>query len=169
MGGKNISTLWENRNERRFFRLKCKPRFARRAVCEARDSVILMSRVWRIVQVFMKSLLVLGSIALMSATLNPLAQAAPLRSEITPVSWILQEGRNIDVDDKRVTLVGKLIRKDNGSDWWFSDTTGSIRLDTGDKELPVGRMLVVTGHIDQARFGVGHLEVEVSHWEYARS
>ncbi len=117
----------------------------------------------------MKSLFVLGSVMLMSASLNQPASAAPAHSEITPVNWILQEGRNIDVDDKRVTLVGKVIKKDDGSDWWFSDTTGSIRLDTGDQMLPIGRMLVVTGHIDQARFGVGHLEVEVSHWDYAKS
>ncbi len=102
------------------------------------------------------------------SSLNHPVSAEPARSEITPVSWILQQGRNIDVDDKRVTLVGKLIKKDDGSDWWFSDTTGSIRLDTGDKELPVGPLLRVTGRIDQARFGVGHLEVEVSHWEVAR-
>jgi hypothetical protein len=42
-----------------------------------------------------------------------------------------------------------------------------VRLDTGDKELPVGKMLVVSGHIDQARFGIGYLEVEVRKWHYA--
>jgi uncharacterized protein YdeI (BOF family) len=88
-------------------------------------------------------------------------------SQITPVSWIVQTQHNIDVDDKRVTLVDQVIRRDDGSDWWFADTTGVVRLDTDDKELPVGRSLVVTGHIDQARFGIGHLEVEVDHWHYA--
>ena len=87
--------------------------------------------------------------------------------QITPVSWVLATQHNINVDDKFVTLVGKVIKPDNGSDWWFSDTTGSVRLDTGDKQLPVGRTLIVSGHIDQARFGIGYLEVEVKHWAYA--
>jgi uncharacterized protein YdeI (BOF family) len=87
--------------------------------------------------------------------------------QITPVSWIVDTRHNINVDDKRVTIVGEVIKHDDGSDWWFADTTGSVRLDTDDKELPIGKRLVVTGRIDQSRFGVGHLEIEVSHWEYA--
>jgi uncharacterized protein YdeI (BOF family) len=93
--------------------------------------------------------------------------ADPTSPQVTPISWVLQTQHNIDVDDKSVTLVGEVVKRDNGSDWWFSDTTGSVRLDTGDMELPVGRMLVVKGRIDQARFGIGHLEVEVKHWAFA--
>ena len=89
-------------------------------------------------------------------------------AQVTPISWIIQTQHNIDVDDKAVTLVGQVIKRDNGSDWWFSDTTGSVRLDTGDMELPIGKTLIVRGHIDQSRFGVGYLEVEVHHWEYAQ-
>lgn len=74
---------------------------------------------------------------------------------------------NDDVDDKSVTLEGCVIRPDAGSDWWFADTTGSVRLDAGDKELPVGPKLIVKGHIDHAHLGIGYLEVEVSHWDYA--
>lgn len=85
---------------------------------------------------------------------------------ITPVKWILDTQHNGDVDDKYVTLVGRVIKPDQGSDWWFSDTTGSVRLDTGDKELPVGPMLKVSGHIDQAKLGMGYLEVEVKRWDY---
>ena len=44
---------------------------------------------------------------------------------------------------------------------------GSVRLDTGDKDLPVGQMLIVSGNIDQAKLGFGVLEVEVKHWDYA--
>jgi uncharacterized protein YdeI (BOF family) len=95
------------------------------------------------------------------------ARAADHPQQVTPISWIVQSGRNIDVDDKYVTMVGKVIRKDNGSDWWFADATGVVRLDTDDKELPVGPTLVVSGHIDQARFGIGHLEVDVKKWHYA--
>jgi hypothetical protein len=85
----------------------------------------------------------------------------------TPISWIISTRHNGDVDDKYVTLQGKVIKPDQGSDWWFSDTTGSVRLDTGDKDLPVGPMLVVSGNIDQAKLGFGVLEVEVKHWDYA--
>jgi hypothetical protein len=28
-------------------------------------------------------------------------------------------------------------------------------------------MLIVSGHIDQAKLGIGYLEVEVKHWSYA--
>jgi uncharacterized protein YdeI (BOF family) len=113
----------------------------------------------------MKYLPLLALILLFPTASSPAFPAAP--RQVTPISWIVQTQHNLDVDDKRVTLVGQVIRHDDGSDWWFADTTGSVRLDTGDKELPVGRTLVVTGHIDQARFGIGHLEVEVNHWSYA--
>ena len=86
---------------------------------------------------------------------------------VTTVSWILDTRHNISVDDKRVTLVGKVGKKDNGSDWWFSDGTGWVRLDTVDMDLPVGQKLIIHGRIDQSRFGIGYLEVEVKHWNYA--
>jgi uncharacterized protein YdeI (BOF family) len=117
----------------------------------------------------MKPLVLFASTAILSAITVQGAKAAPSTSTVTPISWIVDSRHNIDVDDKRVTLVGKVIKRDDGSDWWFSDTTGSVRLDTGDRELPVGRWLVVHGRVDQARFGIGHLEVEVKHWEYAKS
>ena len=86
---------------------------------------------------------------------------------ITPISWVLATQHNGDVDDKFVTLQGRVIKPDNGSDWWFSDTTGSVRLETGDRDLPVGPMLTVSGHIDHAKLGIGYLEIEVKHWNYA--
>ena len=52
---------------------------------------------------------------------------------------------------------------------FLSDATGSVRLDTGDMELPIGQTLVVRGRIDQSRFGIGYLEVEVNHWNYANT
>jgi len=86
---------------------------------------------------------------------------------ITPISWILATQHNGDVEGKHVTIVGRVVKPDQGSDWWFTDSTGSVRLDTGDKELPVGPLLQVRGEIDQSKLGVGYLEIEVTHWDYA--
>ncbi len=108
---------------------------------------------------------ILATILLLGAFI-PRAHADP--AQVTPIQWIISTQHNGDVDDKHVTLVGRVIKPDQGSDWWFSDTSGSVRLDTGDKELPVGPMLVVSGRIDHAKFGIGYLEVEVSHWDYAK-
>ncbi len=88
-------------------------------------------------------------------------------SQITPISWIIATQHNGDVEGKHVTIVGRVIKPDQGSDWWFADTTGSVRLDTGDTYLPVGPLLKVSGNIDQAKMGVGYLEIEVTHWDYA--
>jgi len=106
-------------------------------------------------------------IAISSAFTQPASASTP--SQVTPVRWIVDTQHNMDVDDKAVTLVGQVVKKDGGSDWWFTDATGSVRLDTGDMELPIGQTLVVRGRIDQARFGIGYLEVEVNHWNYANT
>jgi hypothetical protein len=34
--------------------------------------------------------------------------------------------------------------------------------------LPVGPRIVVGGRIDQAYLGIGHLEVDVRNWHYAK-
>ena len=86
--------------------------------------------------------------------------------QITPISWIIATQNNGAVEGKHVTMIGRVIKPDQGSDWWFSDQTGSVRLDADDKELPVGPWLKVSGDIDQKKMGVGYLEVEVTHWEY---
>jgi uncharacterized protein YdeI (BOF family) len=117
----------------------------------------------------MKLIPALAAIVTISAAFCRPAHASSAPSQITPVSWIVATRHNLDVDDKAVTLVGQVVRKDGGSDWWFSDATGSVRLDTDDMELPIGRTLVVRGRIDQARFGIGYLEVEVRHWDYANT
>jgi len=105
--------------------------------------------------------LVLGLVLIPSGISN----ADP--KQITPISWIISTQHNGDVDGKHVTLIGHVRKMDQGSDWWFSDATGSVRLDTDDKELPVGPLLKVSGNIDQIKMGVGYLEVEVTHWQYA--
>jgi uncharacterized protein YdeI (BOF family) len=112
----------------------------------------------------MKKVTILISVLMLGAAFIR-ANADP--AQITPVRWVIATQHNGDVNDKYVTLQGKVITPDQGSDWWFSDSTGSVRLDTGDHELPVGPMLIVSGHIDQAKLGIGYLEVEVKHWSYA--
>jgi hypothetical protein len=103
----------------------------------------------------------------MSAAGSRMSYAAPEPPQITPVSWIVATQHNSDLDDKVVILVGRVIRPAQGGDWWFSDTTGSVRLETGDMELPVGPLLRVRARIDQATWGIGVLEVKVKHWQYA--
>jgi uncharacterized protein YdeI (BOF family) len=115
----------------------------------------------------MKFIPIFVAVIAISPAFSQPAKASSTPPQITPVSWIVETQHNIDIDDKAVTLVGQVVKRDGGSDWWFSDTSGSVRLDTGDMELPVGKTLVVHGRIDQARFGIGYLEVEVKHWDYA--
>jgi uncharacterized protein YdeI (BOF family) len=87
---------------------------------------------------------------------------------VVPVSWVLSTQHNDDVDEKRVVLIGRITHHDNGSDWWFTDGTGSVRLETGDQMPPVGPMLRIVGRIDQATWGIGVIEVKVKHWAYAK-
>ena len=93
----------------------------------------------------------------------------PPPAQVTSVSWLLSTQHDDQVDGKRVALIGRVTRPDNGSDWWFTDGTGSVRLETGDRELPVGPLLKITGHIDQATWGLGVLEVKVGRWAYANA
>ena len=95
------------------------------------------------------------------------AQAAP-PYHLTTVSWVLATRNNLDNDDKYVTLIGRVTGRDDGGDYFFTDGTGTIRLDPNDYNLPVGPQLVIGGRIDQAYLGIGHLEVDVRTWKYAK-
>ena len=86
---------------------------------------------------------------------------------VTPVSWILATKNNDRFDERRVVLVGHITHPDNGSDWWFTDGTGSVRLETGDRVPPVGPLLRIVGRVDQATWGIGVIEVKVKRWTYA--
>ncbi len=110
--------------------------------------------------------LTLSLVVLSAASIELIADSEP--ALVTPISWIKDTQHDINVDDKEVTIVGQVIRKDGGSDWWFADHTGAVRLDTDEMELPVGPTLIIHGNIDQARFGVGYLEVEVKRWDYVQ-
>ncbi len=87
---------------------------------------------------------------------------------LTTVSWVIATRDNLDADDRFVTLIGQVTGRDDGGDYFFTDGTGTVRLDPNDFVLPVGRRIVVGGRIDQAYLGIGHLEVDVRNWHYAR-
>jgi uncharacterized protein YdeI (BOF family) len=87
---------------------------------------------------------------------------------LTSVSWILSSRDNMSVDDHYVTLIGHVTKKVGDETYWFTDGTGSVRLDSENFDLPVGAKIVVGGRIDQAYFGFGDLEVDVRHWHLAK-
>ena len=94
------------------------------------------------------------------------AQASP-PYHLTTVSWVLATRNNLDNDDKYVTLIGRVTGRD-GDDYLFTDGTGTVRLDSADFDLPIGPRIVIGGRIDQAYLGIGHLEVDVRNWHYAK-
>ncbi len=123
----------------------------------------------------MKNLSVLAAAALLLVTSvsSPGAPAAAAQKKDTPyhlttVSWIISVRDNINQDDRYVTLIGRVTGKAGDETYFFTDGTGTIRLDSENFELPIGQKIVVGGRIDQAYLGFGHLEVDVRHWEYAK-
>jgi hypothetical protein len=104
-------------------------------------------------------LLALGSFAPLCASAKPY--------HVTPVSWIVATRNNISVDDRYVTIIGHVTRRMGDEEYWFTDGTGSVRLDSENFDLPVGPRLIIGGRIDQAYLGFGHIEVDVRHWRYA--
>ena len=87
---------------------------------------------------------------------------------LTTVSWLISTRNNMDVDDRYVTLIGHVTKQIGDESYWFSDGTGSVRLDSADFELPIGPKVVIGGRIDQAYLGFGHLEVDVRRWHLAK-
>src|SRR5277367_2832829 len=114
------------------------------------------------------SLLVFSLTLCSAASVQAVPPPPPALPHVTPVSWILATRNNLNADDRYVTLVGQVVKRDKGSDWWFTDGTGWVRLDTGDFDLPTGKKLVIGGRVDQAYLGVGYLEVDVKRWHYAK-
>jgi uncharacterized protein YdeI (BOF family) len=100
----------------------------------------------------------------------PTLQAAPAHPpyHITTVRWVVDTRDNLDMDDRYVTLVGQVTRRIGDNEYWFTDGTGSVRLDSEDFDLPIGKQIVLGGRIDQAYLGFGHLEVDVRRWHLAK-
>jgi uncharacterized protein YdeI (BOF family) len=87
---------------------------------------------------------------------------------LTTVSWVVATRNDLDQDDRYVTLIGQVTGRDGDETFFFSDGTGSVRLDSGKFALPIGPRIVVGGRIDQAYLGIGHLEVDVREWHFAK-
>ena len=93
---------------------------------------------------------------------------------LTTVSWIVSTRDNMDVDDHYVTLIGRIHEAESAAmngDFDGSPTAPAPScLDGGDFDLPIGpEKSSVGGRIDQAYFGLGHLEVDVKHWHPAKT
>jgi uncharacterized protein YdeI (BOF family) len=87
---------------------------------------------------------------------------------LTTVSWVVATRNDLGKDDRYVSLIGQVTGREGDETYFFTDGTGSVRLDSEKFALPVGPKIVVGGRIDQAYLGFGHLEVDVRHWSYAR-
>ena len=114
----------------------------------------------------LSALLAVSALLGLSTTISP--AAPPPLYHLTTVSWVIATRNNLDKDDHYVTLIGHVTGRD-GDDYVFTDGTGTVRLDSGDFVLPIGPRIVIGGRIDQAYLGIGHLEVDVRHWHYARN
>jgi len=94
--------------------------------------------------------------------------APPPAYHLTTVSWVVATRDDINKDDRYVTLIGHVTKRAGDEIYFFTDGTGTVRLDSENFELPVGPKIVVGGRIDQAYLGFGHLEVDVRNWHFAK-
>ncbi len=112
-------------------------------------------------------LLAVSALLAVSTTLSPAEPPAP-PYHLTTVSWVVATRNNLDTDDHYVTLIGHVTGRDGDEDYFFTDGTGTVRLDSADFKLPIGPKIVIGGRIDQAYLGFGHLEVDVRRWHFAK-
>jgi uncharacterized protein YdeI (BOF family) len=108
---------------------------------------------------FICFLLVIGALLPLSV------QAKPYH--FTSVRWIVANRNKLTYDDRYVTIIGHVTRRMGDEEYWFTDGTGSVRLDSENFDLPINRRIVVGGRIDEAYLGFGHIEVDVRAWHYA--
>ena len=115
-----------------------------------------------------KTILFLWAASVLLGVSTTISQAAPPAYRLTTVSWVVATRNDIDKDDHYVTLIGHVTGRD-GDDYFFTDGTGTVRLDSENFALPIGPKIVVGGRIDQAYLGIGHLEVDLRRWHYVRN
>ena len=116
-----------------------------------------------------KTLWAFSAIAVLFGVSTTSSHAAPPPYHLTTVSWVQATRDDINKDDHYVTLIGRVTGREGDETYFFTDGTGTIRLDSEKFELPVGPKIVIGGRIDQAYLGFGHLEVDVRNWHYAKS
>jgi uncharacterized protein YdeI (BOF family) len=93
--------------------------------------------------------------------------------KIASVEWVKQnsESDSRDIDDKWVVLIGKVTKQIDSDTYELDDGTGTILLDIDDDDriqLPVGKRVVVRGHVDEAYWDLGELELNVESWRPER-
>ncbi|SDU23009.1 hypothetical protein SAMN05444156_2739 [Verrucomicrobium sp. GAS474] len=83
---------------------------------------------------------------------------------LTTVKWIKANENDLDRDDTKVAIIGKVTAKHNDHVYFFTDEDGGkIQLDS-DIDLPVGKTIVIRGRVDQAFLHIGPLEINVDSW-----
>jgi uncharacterized protein YdeI (BOF family) len=104
---------------------------------------------------------------LLAAATLLLPLSARASYHLTSVKWIVDNRNKLTYDDHYVTIIGHVTRRIGDEEYWFTDGTGSIRLDSENFDLPIGERIVVGGRIDEAYLGFGHIEVDVRAWHHA--
>jgi uncharacterized protein YdeI (BOF family) len=110
----------------------------------------------------------LAATTLLGASTTFSHAAPPPVYHLTTVRWVIATRDDLDKDDRYVTLIGHVTGRTGDETYFFTDGTGTVRLDSEKFELPVGPKIVIGGRIDQAYLGFGHLEVDVRNWHFAR-
>ena len=94
------------------------------------------------------------------------ADPANHKWHVTTVAWIIANENDLDRDNDKVAIIGKVTEKHSDHVYFFTDEDGGkIQLDS-DIELPVGKKIVVRGRIDQAFLHVGPLEINIDSWRH---
>jgi uncharacterized protein YdeI (BOF family) len=93
--------------------------------------------------------------------------------KITTVDWVQKNSESDvrDIDSKWVVLIGKVTKQVDEDTYVLDDGTGTILLDIYDEDriqLPVGKRVVVRGHVDEAYWDIGELELNVESWRPER-
>ncbi len=93
------------------------------------------------------------------------ADPAKNKWNVTTVAWIAANENDLDRDNDKVAVIGKVTEKHSDHVYFFKDDTGTIELDS-DIDLPVGKLIVVRGRIDQAFLHIGPLQINVDSWRH---
>ena len=116
-----------------------------------------------------KSFSVLAAASVLLLVSKSFSFAGPPPSyHLTTVSWVVATRDDMSKDDRYVNLIGHVTGREGSETYFFTDGTGTVRLDSEKFELPVGPKIVIGGRIDQAYLGFGHLEVDVRDWHFAK-